>query len=76
MYFFLERGREGERGRETSMCGCLSMPATGVLAHNPGMCSDWELNRQHFGLQASAQSTKAHQPGPNNFLFECFNGPH
>ena len=24
IYLFLERGREGKRGRETSMCGCLS----------------------------------------------------
>ena len=23
-FFFRARGREGERGRETSMCGCLS----------------------------------------------------
>ena len=24
LYIFRERGREGERGTETSMCGCLS----------------------------------------------------
>ena len=23
---------------------------TGDLAYNPGMCPDWELNWQHFGL--------------------------
>ena len=32
------------------------------LAHNPGMCPDWELNQQPFGSQASAQSTEPHQP--------------
>ena len=36
---------------------------TGDLACNPGMCSDWELNRQPFGSQAGTQSTEPHQPG-------------
>ena len=39
-------------------------PPTGDLAHNPGVCSEWELNRQLFGLQACAPSTELHQPGP------------
>ena len=30
MYLFLHKGREGERGRETSMCGCLSCPLLGT----------------------------------------------
>ena len=38
-------------------------PATGDLAHNPGMCPDWELNWRPFGLQACTQSTEPHQPG-------------
>ena len=29
------------------------MPPAGDLAHNPGMCPDWELNWQPFGSQAS-----------------------
>ena len=33
------------------------------LAHNPGVCSDWEANWQPFSLQASTQSTEPHQPG-------------
>ena len=37
-------------------------PTTGDLAHNPGMCPDWESN-QGFGSQAGAQSTKPRQPG-------------
>ena len=36
---------------------------TGDLAHTPGMCPDWELNQQPFGLQASSQSTDPHQSG-------------
>ena len=34
------------------------------LAHNPGMHPDWESNWWPFGLQAGAQSTESHQPGP------------
>ena len=65
-FFFLKilllldrgKGRE-ERGKETSMCGCPIED----LAHNPGMCPDWELNQRPFGLQACTQSTEPHQPG-------------
>ena len=35
----------------------------GDLAHNPGMCPDWELNQRPFGLQAGTQPTEPHQPG-------------
>ena len=38
-------------------------PSSGNLAHNPGMCPDWESNWQHLGLQARTQSTEVHQPG-------------
>ena len=38
-------------------------PPTGDLAHNPGMCPDWELNWRPFGSQASTQSTEPHPPG-------------
>ena len=45
IYLPLDRGEGRKRGRETSMCGCLSSaPPTGDLARNPGMCPDWELN--------------------------------
>ena len=59
------QSREG--GREASMCGCLSWTPTEVLAHNPGVCPDWEPNWQPFGSQAGAQSTEPHQPGPHFF---------
>ena len=55
-----ERGREGEREGEKQLCvvaSCTSPP--GDLACNLGICPDWELNQQLFGLQASAQSTPA-----------------
>ena len=47
------------------MCVVASCaPPTGDLAHNPGMCPDWELNLQPFGPQDDAQPTKSHWPGP------------
>ena len=41
----------------------LMCPPIGDLAHNPGMCHDWELNWQPFGLQGGNQSTEPYQPG-------------
>ena len=61
---FLERGEWKEKGRETSVCERLVasyMPPTGDLAHNTGMCPDWEPNRRAFGSQAGAQSTEPYQ---------------
>ena len=48
------------------MCGCLSYaPYWGPdLVQKPGMCPDWESNKQPFGLQVGTQSTEPHQPGP------------
>ena len=51
------------------MYGCLSRTLIGDLAHNPGMCPDWESSQRPFGSQAGAQSTEPHQPG----LFSVFN---
>ena len=67
--FIRERGREGEREGEKYQCvvACC-MPLTGDLAHNPGMCPDWESNQRFFGSWASTQSTEPHQPGLQNCL--------
>ena len=35
-------------------------PPTGDMARNPGVCPDWELNQQPFGLQAGTKSTALH----------------
>ena len=46
IYLFLERGREGEV-RERNIHVWLPLaptPPPRDLAHNPGMCPDWELN--------------------------------
>ncbi|KAF6094822.1 hypothetical protein HJG60_011912 [Phyllostomus discolor] len=49
--FILERVREGEREEEEHQCVVASRrPPTGNLACNPGVCPDWQLNPQPFGL--------------------------
>ena len=64
LFIFRERRREGERVGEKHQCVVAShVPQTGNLAHNPGMCPDWESNWCPFGFQAHAQSTAVHQPG-------------
>ena len=43
---FRERGREGEREGEKDQCAVASCaPLSGDLAHNPGICPDWESNQ-------------------------------
>ena len=41
---------------------------TGNLAHNPGMCPDWESNWRPFGLQGIAQCTDPYQSGLNCYF--------
>ena len=38
--YFLERGERREKERERN----INVQLPGDLAHNPGMCPDWELN--------------------------------
>ena len=46
LFIFRETGREGERDREKHQCVVASCaPFAGDLACNPGMCPDWESNR-------------------------------
>ena len=42
------------------------MLPTGDLAHNPGMCPNWESNWQPFALQDGVQPTEPHQSGEAN----------
>ena len=53
---------EGEEEKDQCVVA-FRAPTTGDLAHNPDMWPDWESNWQHFGSQASTQSTEPHQPG-------------
>ena len=46
IYFFRERGREGETEGEKHQCVVASYaPPARDMACNPGLCPDWELNR-------------------------------
>ena len=56
----MEGEREGEKHQWVVASGA---PPTGDLAHNPGMCPNWESNWWPFGRTRSAQSTDLHQPG-------------
>ena len=77
IYLFLERGERREKERERNINvqeihllvdSCT--PPTGDLAHNPGMCPDWESKWWPFGFQSSTQSTEPHHPGqPSFFMF-------
>ena len=67
IYLLLERGKgkEKEKERNINVWGVHGLvvshtPPTGDLAHNPGICPDWEWNQLHFGLQADTQSTEPH----------------
>ena len=64
LFIFRQKDREGEREGEKHQCvvAPCTLP-TGDLAHNPGMCPDWESNWHPFGSQAGAQSTEPHQLG-------------
>ena len=58
IYLFSESWeREGEReGEKRQYVVASHTSPTGDLAHNPGMCPDWESNQQPFGSQAYGQS--------------------
>ena len=81
LFIFREREREGKRGekhwcvRDTSV-GCQSvaspMPPIRDLAHNTGMCPDWELNWRPFGFQASTQSIEPYLPEQIHLLIGLF----
>ena len=45
-FIFKQRGRKGENEGEKHQCVVASsVPLTGDLTCNPGMCPDWELNQ-------------------------------
>ena len=70
LFIFRQRGREGERKGEKyrSVAASCATP-NGDLAHNTGMCPNWELNQQPLGSQTGAQSTEPHQPRPDYKYF-------
>ena len=70
LFFFRERGREGEKDREKHqyVVAFRGLP-TGDLADNPSMCLDWESNLRAFASNSSTQSTDPQQPGQETSLY-------
>ena len=69
LFIFREMGKGERKEGEKHQCVVSSgAPTTEGLAHNPGMCPDWESNQQPFGSQASTQSTEPHGQG-DKFYF-------
>ena len=50
--YLYTKGKGGREGEKHQCVVSFYAPPTGDLAYNPGMCPDWELNQQPFGLQA------------------------
>ena len=64
IYLFLQRGKEREIEEEKHQCVVAShMSSIGDLAHNPGMCPDWESNWRPFGSQLTLN--------PLNYISKC-----
>ena len=73
LFIFIGKGREIERKGEEHQCVVASWMHPGKnLAHNPGMCPDWESNQWPFGLQVGAQSTEPHQPRILHTISMCY----
>ena len=64
----LEKRNEGRKGEKHQYVVASHEPPAGDLASKPGICPDWELNLQPFGLLARAQSTELHQLGQGYWL--------
>ena len=61
-------GKEGKREGEKHHCVVSSYAPSGDLAHNPGMCPDWESTGDPL-IPRSALSSLSHtSQGTNNFL--------
>ena len=68
IYFYTEGKGRRNRGRETSICSCLSHTPYWRPGPQPRHVPWLELNWRAFGLQACTQSTDPHQPGPNIYF--------
>ena len=45
IYLVLEKGKGKREGKKHQCVVASSEPPTGDLAHNPGICPDWESNQ-------------------------------
>ena len=61
IYVILERGEGREKeGEKHQRVVASRAPPTGDLAHNPGMCPDWESNPLRFGSHRLALNPLSH----------------
>ena len=68
LFISRERGQEGGRERNINVWLPLACSQLGDLAHNPGMCPDWELNPRPFGSQAISLNSLSHTSQGLNFF--------
>ena len=72
-FIYRQMGREGEREGEKHQCVVASLaPPTGDLAHNSGMCPDWELNWPPLGSQPVLNPLSHTSQGQSIPLFITF----
>ena len=62
-------GREKEKERNITVWLPLHTHPTGNLAHNPGMCPDWESNQPLFGSQPALNPLSYISRGSVHFIF-------
>ena len=72
IYLFLERGEERENERDRNICVWLALTnsAPGDLAHNPGMCPDWESNQWPFLVHRPTSVHSATPARAGGFIFD------
>ena len=70
LFIFRERGKEGQRERNSSVWLPLVHPLPGTWPETQG-CADWESNWRPFDWQAHAQSTELHTSWANLVFFVC-----
>ena len=69
LFIFRKRGREGEREGVKHQCVVASCtPLAGDMACNPGMCPDWELNRNALVHRPVLNPLSYTSQGDINFL--------
>ena len=66
MFYWFQREEGRERNtdvREKYLLDAFRRHSTKDQTRNPGMCPDWGLNLQPFGVQDDAPTNWATQPG-------------
>ena len=70
LLIFRQRGRKGERGMKHQRVVVSCTPATGNLTQNPGMCPDWESNRDPLVRWPALNPLSYTSQGTIHFFFK------